>query len=288
VKKLSVALGNYPHTKQLKSRTKLAGVALDFADIKPISRAFAPMVRDLKFDISEIAIVTFLLARAHGKPLVLLPVTVAARFQEAALLCRADDTRITGPADLPGKRIGVRAYSQTTGVWIRGVLKDDFGISAEQVRWVTFEDAHVAEFSDPAWAERAGAGQDMLAMLRGGALDAVIVGNDVPDDPAFRTVFPDPKAAADRFRTKHGLMPVNHLIAVRTSLLQARPDLVVEFLRELRGSIAAAGGNRDLPMGRAALQPAIDLALRYSIEQGLVPASMTGEQVWDGLPAGIS
>ena len=84
----------------------------------------------------------------------------------------------------------MRAYSQTTGVWIRGVLQDDFGISAEQIRWITFEGAHVAEISDPAWAERAGAGQDMLAMLRAGELDAVIVGNEVPDDPVFRTVFP--------------------------------------------------------------------------------------------------
>jgi 4,5-dihydroxyphthalate decarboxylase len=288
VRKLSVALGNYPHAKQLKSRTRLSDVELDFADVKPINRAFAPMVRDLKFDISEIAIVTFLQAKASGRPLALLPVTLAARFQEASLLCRTDDNSISGPADMPGKRIGVRSYSQTTGVWIRGVLKDDFGISAEQIRWFTFEGAHVAEISDPAWTERARADKDMLAMLRGGELDAVIVGNDVPDDPVFRTVFPDPKAAGDRFRAKHGFMPVNHLITVRQSLLQARPDLVAEFLKELRESLAASGGNRDLLMGRAALQPAINLALRFSVEQGLVPASMATAQVWEGLPADIS
>jgi 4,5-dihydroxyphthalate decarboxylase len=288
VTKLSIALGNYPHTKQLKSRTRLDDVDLDFADIKPVNRAFAPMVRDLKFDISEIAIVTFLQAKASGKALVLLPVTLAARFQEAALLCRTGDKSIAGPADLPGKRIGVRAYSQTTGVWIRGVLGDDFGISAEQIRWVTFEGAHVAEISDPAWTQRASEGQDMLAMLRDGELDAVIVGNDVPDDLVFRTVFPDPKTAADRFRAKHGFMPVNHMITVRASLVEKRPDLVVAFLKELNGSLVAAGGNRDLPMGRNALQPAVNLALRFSIEQGLVPASMTAEQVWEGLPAGIS
>ena len=125
-------------------------------------------------------------------------------------------------------------------------------------------------------------------MLRDGELDAVIVGNDVPDDPVFRTVFPDPKAAAEHFRAKHGFMPVNHMITVQTSLMEKRPDLVVEFLEELHASFAAAGGNRDLLIGRAALLPAINLALRFSIEQGLVPASMTAEQVWKGLPASIS
>src|SRR5260370_125308 len=99
------------------------------------------------------AIGTFLQARAYVKPLVLLPVTLAARFQEGALLCRADSD-LRSPAGLTGRRVGVRAYSQTTGIWLRGILAEVHGVRAETVRWVTFEDAHVAEYRDPPLAER--------------------------------------------------------------------------------------------------------------------------------------
>ena len=96
-------------------------------------------------------------AKAYGKPIVVLPVMVAARFQEAALLCRADSD-LRGPADLAGRRVGVRAYSQTTGMWLRGILADDHGVRPDAMRWVTFEDTHVAEARDPPWAERAAPG----------------------------------------------------------------------------------------------------------------------------------
>lgn len=110
---LSAALGRYPGTEGLLSGAVTAPcLKLDFADYPLIYRAFAPMVREARFAMSEIAIATFLQARAYEKPLVLLPVAVAARFQEAALLCRADSD-ITGPADLVGRRIGVRSYAQT-------------------------------------------------------------------------------------------------------------------------------------------------------------------------------
>src|SRR5215211_960643 len=161
---LRTAIGRYPHTSALRDgRVSSDLTALDLDEIAPINRAFAPMVREGRFDVSEMAIATFLQAKAHGKPLVLLPVVLAARFQEGALLCRADGA-IRGPADLAGRRVGVRAYSQTTGMWLRGVLAEGHGVRPEGVRWVTFEDAHVAEYRDPPWAERAPVGTDMLAM----------------------------------------------------------------------------------------------------------------------------
>ena len=122
---LSVAVGDYPHTQALKSRRiASAALQLEFAEVTPINRAFAPMVRERRFDVCEMAIATFLQAKAYGKELVLLPIAMAARFQESALLCRVDSA-IRGPADLAGRRVGVRAYSQTTGMWLRGLLADD-------------------------------------------------------------------------------------------------------------------------------------------------------------------
>ena len=285
---LRAAVGAYRNTAALKSgQVASARLRLEFAAVSPINRAFAPMVREGRFDVCEMAVATFLQAKAYGKPLVLLPVTVAARFQESALLCKADSD-IRDPADLAGRRVGVRAYSQTTGMWLRGILAADHGVRSDAVRWVTFEDAHVAEYRDPPWAERAPAGADMLAMLHAGELDSVIVGNDRPDNPGLRTVFPDPTAAGEAFRRRHGFVPVNHMVTVRRELAETRPDLVAELLRMFWDAKAAAprdaGGHDPLPMGRAALQPAIDLALRYAAEQGLLPRRLAAEEVWEGLP----
>ena len=286
---IRIAVGTYKHTAALKSgRIKSSKLCLEFADVSPINRAFARMVREESFDVCEMAIATFLQAKAYGKPLVLLPVTLAARFQEGALLCRVADNAIRGPADLVGCRIGVRAYSQTTGMWLRGILAKDYGVQPDEVRWVTFEDAHVAEYRDPSWAERAAAGTDMLAMLRAAELDAVVAGNDMPDDVHLRTVFPDPAEAGEAFQRRHGFVPVNHMVTVRRELAESRPDVISELLRMFRDAAAASspqdGGHAPLPMGRVALQPAIDLALHYSAEQGLLPRHLGAEEVWEGLP----
>lgn len=280
---LRAAIGRYPHTEAILSGAIASPlVKLDCADIPVISRAFAPMVREARYDVSEMAIATFLMAKAWGKPLVLLPVTLAARFQEGALLCRKDGL-VQGPEDLVGKRVGVRAYSQTTGLWLRGVLTERHGVAADAVRWVTFEDAHVAEYGDPAFVARAPKGSDLLAMLKGGDLDAAIFGNDTPSDPALHTVFLDVAAAGAAFRARHGFVPVNHLVCVRQDLAEARPDVVAEVARMFR--VATAG--TDLPQGREALRPAIALALRYCAEQGLLPRPMSVDEAWAGLPAEI-
>lgn len=276
---LSVAIGRYPHTAAvLDGAVRSDLMDLRFAAVAPISRAFAPMVREGRFDVSEMAIATFLMAKAAGRPLVLLPVALMARFQEGALLCRSDGP-IRGPADLAGRRIGVRAYSQTTGMWLRGILVDTFGLRPAAMRWITFEEAHVPDFRDPPFCQRAPAGADMAAMLKAGEIDAAIFGHDVPQDPDFRPVFPDPAAAAEAFRTRYGCMPVNHLVVVRREVVERHPETAAELLR----LFAAAGA----PTGRTALWPAIALACRWSAEQGLTERPLTEAEVWEGLPAGV-
>ncbi len=269
---LHAALGRYKHTEALFGDERLRMEAFPV-----ISRAFAPMVRAQRFDVSEMAIATFLMARAAGSELVLLPVVMATRFQNGALL------RLThkpfGPGDLAARRVGVRAYSQTTGLWLRGILQEEYGIRPETVRWVTFEDAHVESFKDPPWAERAAPGADMLAMLRAGELDAAIFGNDTPSAADLATVFPDPDAAGRAFQARHGLMPVNHMVVIRAELAR-QPGTVRTLLDGFR-----AAGN-PFAFGRRALDPAVALALRYAGEQGLLARALTLEEVWAGLPAG--
>lgn len=278
---LRIALGDYSHTAPLRSGTIASDrLRLDFADIRPINRAFAPMVREQRFDVSEMAIATYLQAAAYGLPLVLLPVIMAARFQEQALICRAGSD-IRSPADLAGRRIGVRAYSQTTGMWLRGTLQDQFGVAPSALRWLTFEDTHVPEYRDPPWAERAPVGADLLTMLRQGEIEAAILGNDLPDDPGFRTVFPDPAEAGEAFRRRHGFVPVNHLVVVKRALAETQPELAVDLMRMFRETNAQHGGG---PIGRQRLQSAISLAVRYCQAQGLLPRPLGPEEIWAGLP----
>ena len=285
---LSAAFGAYPHTQALKDgRIGSDLLKLECVEISPINRAFAPMVRERRFDISEMAIGTYPQAKAYGVALTLLPIAVAARFQESALLCRADSD-IRGPADLAGRRVGVRAYSQTTGLWLRGRLLDEFGVRPADVRWTTFEGAHVVEYSDPRFVERAAPGKELLTMLHARQLDAVIVGNDVPDDPLLRTVFPDPAAAAEGFWAAHGFIPINHMIVVKSEIAEETPDIARELCRMFaaaKGAGASPAGARDrTPIGRQAVEPSVALALRYAEAQGLLPRPLSLGEVWRGSP----
>ena len=115
---LRIAVGDYPHTLPLK-RGEIASpwLTLDFVDVKPMNKAFKPMVREHAFDASEMALVTYFQAKEHNKGLTLLPAAMLARFQHGAMLFNAERGKLS-PSQLPGRRIGVRSYSQTTGAWL--------------------------------------------------------------------------------------------------------------------------------------------------------------------------
>lgn len=258
--------------------------ALTFADVKPIHRAFAPMAREQAFDVSEMAIVTALQAFAYGKPLILLPVTIAARFQQACMIGRSWDA--PDLAALAGRRIGVRAYTQTTGVWLRGILQNDYGVAPDAIRWVTQEGAHVAEYRDPAWVEAAPAGASLPHLLRGGEIDAAILGNDLPDDPDFAPVIADPQAAARDWHAAHGVVPINHVLVVRRELAATQPQAVRELWRAVEQARPPQAGARDIvacdmaPIGIAAMRPALEMLLRYCDQQALLPRRLTVDELF--------
>ena len=221
-------------------------MAFEFTEINPVNRAFMPMAREQKFDISEMAIVTYLQAKAYDKPLVLMPATMMGRFQHGTMLYNSERGTLR-PEDLPGKRVGVRAFSQTTGVWIRGILWKDYGLDLGKVKWVTFEDAHVAEYRDPPGVERAAAGKDITKMLLDGELDAAIFGGAMPSEPQLKSVIPDPEAAAKEWYKKNGAVPVNHMVVLKESLAKSSPGIVREVYRML---LASKQGRRLAEAGR--------------------------------------
>ncbi len=282
---LRIAIGDYPHTLPLK-RGKITSpwLTLDFAEVKPMHKAFKPMVREHAYDASEMAIVTCLQAKDHDKGLKVLPAAMLARFQHGTMLFNIERGTLT-PADLPGRRIGVRAYSQTTGAWLRGILANDYGVDLTRVQWVTFEDGHVAEFHDPPGVLRARGDQDMTTMLLDGEIDAAIYGAALPQDPRLRSVIADPDAAAQAWYRKHGLVPVNHMVVVTEQLARAKPRAVAELYRLLQEGRRAAGLPRagaidPAPFGREANRPCLALLIAYAVQQGLISRRLDVDELW--------
>jgi 4,5-dihydroxyphthalate decarboxylase len=253
-------LADYPHVRALKE-----DAVFDFVEVNPVHKAFAAMVREQAYDVCEMAIVTYLQARAEGKPLLLLPVVLRSRFQHDHIVCRADDP--LDVSDLAGKRIGVRTYAQTTGVWLRGILADEYGVPLDKVQWVSLEDGHLAEYVDPPQVERAPAGSKLVEMLHAGALDAVIMGNDLPDDPRLRPLIPDAKAAARSWYERTHAVPINHMVVIREELADRREELTQLFV-EAKQPAASVDMT---PIGLEANRAALELITRYAYEQGLVP-----------------
>ncbi len=282
---LRIAIGDYPHTLPLK-RGEITSpwLALDFVEVKPMHTAFKPMVREHAFDASELALVTCLQAKVYNKGLTLLPATMLSRFQHGTVLYNAERGTL-GPADLAGKRIGVRSYSQTTAVWIRGILQNDEGVDFSGVQWITFEDGHLAEFADPPGVIRAGPGQDITRMLIDGEIDAAIYGAAMPKDERLKSVVADPDAAATIWYTRHHLVPVNHMVAVTDELAGANPEAVVELYRLLEAGKRAAGppapGEPDTtPFGKDANRPCLELLISYAGQQGLLPRPLSVDELW--------
>ncbi|WP_445487462.1 ABC transporter substrate-binding protein [Rhodopseudomonas sp. RCAM05734] len=177
--KLRVLLGDHPHTAALKSGAIASDlVEMDFAQYTPTNKGFKPMVRDGAFDVSELAIVTFLMAKAHNKPMVMLPDVMMARFQHSYAVTNPA-AGIATPRDLEGKRVGIRSFTTTTGAWLRGILANDYGVNLDAIDWITFEDPHVAEYIDA--TTKAPAGKQIMQMLFDGELDAVL--GEKSDDP---------------------------------------------------------------------------------------------------------
>jgi 4,5-dihydroxyphthalate decarboxylase len=282
---LRIAIGDYPHTLPLK-RGEIASpwLKLDFVEVKPMHTAFKPMVREHAYDASEMALVTYLRAKAYNKGLRLLPAAMLARFQHGTVLFNAARGKLN-VSDLAGSRIGVRAYSQTTGAWIRGILENDYQVDLSRTHWVTFEDGHVAVAKEPPGVTRARSDQDMTKMLIEGELDAAIYGADLPKDPRLQSVIPDPEAAARAWYGQHGLVPVNHMVVVTEALARSNPRAVAELYRLLQQSKQAAGlpaaGEIDTaPFGKVANRPCLELLLSYAGQQCLIPRRLAVDEIW--------
>jgi 4,5-dihydroxyphthalate decarboxylase len=309
---LKIAIGDYPHTASvLSGEIAIAGVTPEFIEVKPIIGAFRRMVRNLEFDVCEMAPTTYLIARSRGAPFIALPIFVMRTFHHDGIVC-APNSGIATPKDLEGKRVGVRAYSVTTGVWKRGIMAEDFGLDPSKVTWVVDDEEAVPGMSLPPNVIRATEGRSLVSLFAAGELEAAFtgpagIGRQGPPEAGWNAAAPPPEAyglfkngaaQATDWHRRTGVYPHHGLIVVKESLLAEHPWLAESlyqaflaakdgFVAQLRAGDAPPSpeaeryarlmtivGDDPLPYGVTRNTPSIEALARYAAQQGLIPEPM--------------
>ena len=298
---LKTAIATYPHTQGLKDGTVTApGLRLEHVEVSPIVGAFRRMCRGLEFDVSEMAITTYLTAKAYGKPFTALPVFVMRQFHHAPIVYNVN-SGVQDPKDLEGKKVGVRAYTVTTGVWARGILATEYGVDLEKITWVVVDQEHVQEYQKPSNVmERPGA--NLAEMVATGELAAAIGAGKV-DSPDVKSLIPDAAAAEAAWYRKTGIYPLNHTVVVKDSLLEADPALAPRLFGAFSEAKAAfierlaAGaelpadaqalakrrsivGDDPLPYGLARNRKAMMAVIQFAVDQKILPRRVTPEEMF--------
>jgi 4,5-dihydroxyphthalate decarboxylase len=284
--RLNAMLGDYPNTVALtKGKIRSDRLQLDFVEAKVPHDHFKRVVKG-DFDFAELAIMTYLQAVGWGRPLVALPVVVHGRFQHAQIAYNAERGTLT-PADLHGKRVGVRTYPQTTPTWVRGILQNDYNVDLAKIHFITFDDGHVPEYRDPPNCERSKSGKKLLQMLLDGDVDAAVLSGEDLKHPKVKSLIPDPAAAGKAWHAKYGALMVNHIMVVRSSLSKNDPDAVREIYRMVKESRQAStepaprDGIDKHPIGYSANRRNFEVAAQYAWQQRLMPRELRLDDLFD-------
>ena len=287
---LRTNLAEYPVTSAMRDgRVTSPIVTLDYCGPKVAHNGFKAMLRNNAYDAGELAIITYLQAKAYGKPWTLLPIPLSGRFQQH---CIAYDRErgVLNPKYIEGRKVGVRTYAQTTGLWVRGVLQHEYGIDLDKVKWMTLEDAHVAEFHEPANCERLPEGSSLPQLLYDGELAAIMMGGDMPKEPRIATLIPNAKDAAMEWYRREEVVPINHMFVVHDDVARKHPEAVREIFRMLTESRAAAADALPEifpPVGLEENRKALELAIDWSYEQRIISRRLTVDELFTDATAGL-
>jgi 4,5-dihydroxyphthalate decarboxylase len=301
---LKTALQTLGHTRALKDGSvRLQEFEFEFEEVPAIIQAFRRMVRGLQFDVSEMALTTYLAARAHHKRFTALPIFLVRGFHHGAILYNTT-LGIGGPKDLEGRKVGVnRGYTVTTGVWARSILQHEYGVDLHKITWVLSGDEHVAEFQPPSNVVALEKGKTLETTLAAGELAATI-GVQV-EHPDVAPLIADAEQVGYQSLARHGHYPINHVLVVKDAVLKAHPDLAVQmfeafaaakrpYLARLRNDDIAAPTKADrmyrrvleitgadpLPYGIAPNRPMLEALVRYAREQGILSRPVAVEELF--------
>ncbi len=288
---LDSVIGLYAHTQALRGgRVTSNHVTLNLIEYAVTNRAFKPAANDLAFQVSELALVTYMLARDFGQPLVGVPIVMMRQPAFASLTCLAD-SKIREPKDLEGGVIGVRSYTQTTGVWLRGVIGDEYNVDISKLRWTTLEGAHMEAYEDPPNAARASnLEKPLLQMLLDGEVDAAVGIDGAASNPNLRAVIPDSARAEAEWTERTGVETLNHGLVTSKSVADANPwlkDELVALLERAKTHTSEFAGGGPYPVGqtpgKAGLEPnrkSIDTLARYAYEQKITRHRFTVDELY--------
>jgi 4,5-dihydroxyphthalate decarboxylase len=286
---LRVNLAEYAVTKAMRDgRVSSDLMTLDYCGPTPAHNGFKAMVRESKFDAGELAIVTFLQAKAYGKPYVLLPTPISGRFQHHCAGYNIDFGHLD-PKDIEGRKVGVRTYTQTTALWIRGILRHEYGVDLDKVTWMTLGDGHLAEYNDPQNCQRLPPDASIPQMMLNGELAAALLGEDMPKDERVRTLVPDAHAAAKDWFQRSGIVPINHMFVVHETLSKQRPDIVRELYRMIVESRSLAEGVPAVfpPIGMEANRKGLQLAIDWAFDQKIIPLRLAVDELFDDVTGSL-
>jgi len=301
--KLKTALAMRGHTQALMDGTTIPRTfEFEFQDVPTIIKAFRRMVRSLEFDISELAMTTYLCARAHGKPFTAIPVFPMRAFHHGAIVYNTK-TGVRTPKDLEGRRVGVnRGYTVTTGLWVRGILQHEYGVDLSKVTWVLSGDEHVVEYRPPSNVVSIEPGRTLQELLAAGEIAAAI--GITAESPDVKALIPDAREAGFEALRQRGLYPINHTVVVRNDLLDAHPDLARDlfdvfaeakriYLRHLSEGQTDAVSKADqvylqvmemtgdpFPYGIEPNRRTLEAIVQYSVEQGILSRSIAIEDLF--------
>ncbi len=276
---------------------------LEFIEVDPLVSAFRRMVRGLEFDVSEMALTTYITARAHGKRFSALPIFLVRAFHHGAILYNPQSGILT-PKDLEGKKVGVnRGYTVTTGLWARSILQHEYGVDLNSITWVLSGDEHVAEYRPPGNVVAMEKGRQLADMVESGELPAAI-GLDAETPNVKRLI---PHAAEESFEAlrSRGHYPINHLIVVKDDILQMHPELAVDifnafaeskrdYVRRLKSGdiqnptsvdmmhrkVMQIIGGDPLPYGIAPNRKTLEEIIQYAQEQRIIDRPVTVEELF--------
>ncbi len=305
---LRTAVGNYGHTTPLKDGTITSSAfSMEHIEVSPVTRIFRRMVRELEFDVAEMALSTYLCARAHGKQFTGVPIFLTRAFYHGGIVVNWK-SGIESPKDLEGKRFGVRSYTLTPGVWTRGLLQTEYGVDLDAVTWVLSGDEHVAEYVAPANVVSSSNG-NLGEMLLSGEIDAAIGAGPV-DSPDIRPLFDEPDAADAAWHRKTGVYPISHMLVVKNAALDANPDLAGElfetfntakalYMGKLRSGDAAAPedrpyhrmvdvvGDDPIPYGVESSRKTLETFVGFNVEQKVIPEAVDVEELFPEATLGL-
>lgn len=265
---------------------KEGGIALPdfelaFEEVNPLPRAFRRMVREGAYDVSEMALTTYITAKAYGAKLTAIPVFLVRGFHHGAIVAsRASD--IETPQALAGRRVGVkRGYTVTTGVWARAILADEYGVDLRQITWARSDDEHVPEWRLPGHVENLGGDGTLEEQLASGAVAAAV---GLTADDTTRALVDDPFAAGVAALKARGFYPINHLVVIRDDVLAEAPEIAVQLFEAFAAS--KRDYLEDLRAGRISEPTAVDrvhLAAMEMMDDPLPYGLEPNQKVLEGL-----